>query len=160
MNKQEQIVMAINDLYNKVAWLNKLKLAESFQNDNFQIYTSSEISCIEYIGNNVDSNVTRLAESSYMTRSALSKMTKKLIKKGIIERYQKPENKKEIYFRLTEKGKEIYTIHEDMTNRFIERDKSVFEQVPVEQLDSMLCFFDRYSRHLDAEIKQMDIDNE
>lgn len=158
MNKEEQVIMAINDLYNKVAWLNKLKLAESFKNDNLQTYTPSEISCIEYIGNNVDSNVTRLAESSYMTRSALSKMTKKLIKKGIIERYQKPDNKKEIYFRLTGKGKEIYNIHEEMTNKFLERDKIVFEQVPVEQLDSMLRFFDRYSRHLDAEIKQMNAD--
>ena len=35
-----------------------------------------------------------------MTRGAISKITKKLIKKGIIESYQKPDNKKEIYFRL------------------------------------------------------------
>jgi DNA-binding MarR family transcriptional regulator len=159
MNKEEQIIMAIRDLYSKIGWLNRLKLAENYKNDNFQFYTSSEISCIEYIGNNVDPNGTRLAEFCYMTRSALSKLTKKLVKKGLIESYQKPDNKKEIYFRLTTQGKKIYNIHEEMTRRFIERDKVVFEGIPEEQFDNMLSFFDRYSMHLDAEIKEMGVDN-
>ena len=33
-----------------------------------------------------------------MTSGAISKIAKKLIKKGIIESCQKPDNKKEIYF--------------------------------------------------------------
>ncbi|MDF2935735.1 MAG: transcriptional regulator, MarR family [Paenibacillaceae bacterium] len=61
-----------------------------------------------YIGNHADSNVTKLAESFYMTRSAISKITKKLMEKGLIDSYQKPENKKEIYFRLTEQGRRLY----------------------------------------------------
>lgn len=159
MNKQEQVITAISNLYNKVGWLNKLKLAESFSNESFQLYTSSEISCIEYIGNNIDPNVTKLADSSYMTRSALSKMTKKLIKKGIIESYKKPDNKKEVYFRLTNKGKEIYDIHEEMTNKFLKRDKVVFDQTPQKQLDDMLNFFEIYNTHLDEEIRKMDTNN-
>nr|WP_312579285.1 MarR family transcriptional regulator [Sedimentibacter sp.] len=159
MNKEEQVIMAINNLYNKIGWLNRLKLEESTQNNDFQLYTSSEIFCIEYIGNNVDLNGTRLARACFMTRSALSKLTKKLIKKGLIERYQKPDNKKEIYFRLTEKGKDIYNIHEEMTSKFLERDKVVFEKISKEQLDNMLFFFDSYNSHLDRELKQMDVDN-
>ena len=153
MNKEEQVKMRFRDLYNKMAWLNKLKMEDSFKD-----YKSSEVHCIEYIGRNVDSNVTKLAESFYMTRGAISKMTKKLIKKGVIESYQKPDNKKEIYFSLTSQGQVIHKVHEELHKEFQERDKAVFEQVTEEQFDSMLSFVEKYSNHLDAEIKKLGID--
>jgi DNA-binding MarR family transcriptional regulator len=150
MNKEDQVIMDVRDLFNKMAWLNKLKMEDSFKG-----YKSSEVHYIECIGRNVDSNVTKLAESLYMTRGAISKMTKKLIKKGIIESYQKPDNKKEIYFRLTDQGQRIYKIHEELHKEFQERDKAVFEQVTEEQFDSMLSFVEKYSKHLDSEIKKL-----
>jgi DNA-binding MarR family transcriptional regulator len=153
MNKEEQVVMGFRDLLNKMAWLNKFKMEDCLKG-----YKSSEVHCIEYIGRNVDSNVTKLAESFYMTRGAISKMTKKLIKKGIIESYQKPVNKKEIYYRLTEQGKVIYKTHEELHKEFQVRDKAVFEQVTEEQFDSMLSFVDMYSRHLDAVIEKQGVD--
>ncbi|MFE6795761.1 MarR family transcriptional regulator [Paenibacillus chitinolyticus] len=152
MNKEEQVLMGFRDLFNKLVWLNKGKMENSLKG-----YKPSEVHCIEYIEKNVDSNVTKLAESFYMTRGAISKITKQLLKKGLIESYRKPDNKKEIYFRLTEKGKVIYNIHEDLHKEFQERDKAVFEQVTEEQFDSMLSFVETYSRHLDAEIKKRGI---
>ena len=153
MNKEEQVIMGFRDLLNKLVCLNKSKMEDSLKD-----YKSSEVHCIEYIGKNVDSNVTKLAESFYMTTGAITKMTKKLIKKGIIESYQKPDNKKEIYFRLTEQGKIINKVHEELHKEFQERDKAVFEQVTEEQFDSMLSFVEKYCRHLDAEIKKQGID--
>lgn len=152
MNKEEQVIMGFRELFNKMAWLNKFKMEDSLKG-----YKSSEVHYIEYIGKNVDSNVTKLAESFYMTRGAISKMTKKLMKRGVIESYQKPDNKKEIYFRLTEKGQKIYKIHEELHKEFQDRDKVIFEQVTEEQFDSMLSFMEKYSRHLDSEIKKLDI---
>jgi DNA-binding MarR family transcriptional regulator len=153
MNKEEQILMGVRDLYNKMVWLNKDKMEASLKG-----YTSSEVHCIEYIEKNADSNVTKLAESFYMTRGAISKLTKKLIEKGLIESYQKSDNKKEIYFRLTEQGKEIYHIHEDLHKGFQERDKAVFEQITEEQFNNMLSFVEKYNRHLDVEINKLGID--
>ncbi|KWX85863.1 MarR family transcriptional regulator [Paenibacillus riograndensis] len=152
MNKEEQVKMEFRDLFNKMAWLNKTKMEVSLKG-----YKPSEIHCIESIGRNVDSNVTKLAESLYMTRGAISKITKKLVEKGLIESYQKPDNKKEIYFRLTGQGEVINNIHEDLHKEFQERDKAVFEHVTEEQFDSMLSFMEKYSRHLDAEIKKQGI---
>ncbi|AUN14255.1 MarR family transcriptional regulator [Paraclostridium sordellii] len=153
MNKEEQVIMGVRDLFNKMVWLNKFKMEESLKE-----YKSSEVHCIEYIGSNVDTNVTKLSEYFYMTRGAMSKLTKKLIKKGVIESYQKPDNKKEIYFRLTEQGKKVYKIHEKLHKEFQERDKVIFEQVSEEQFDSMLNFIEKYSSHLDGEIKKLGID--
>ncbi|WP_195938162.1 MarR family transcriptional regulator [Romboutsia sp. 1001713B170131_170501_G6] len=153
MNKEEQVLMGFRDLFNKIVWLNKLKMEKSLKG-----YKSSEVHCIEYIERNVDSNVTKLAEAFYMTRGAMSKITKKLLKKDIIESYQKQDNKKEIYFRLTKQGKEVYKIHEKLHKEFQERDKAVFEQITEEQFNSMLSFIEKYRRHLDAEIKKTGID--
>ena len=153
MNQKEQVIMDFRDLFNKMAWLNKLKMEDSLKE-----YKPSEVHCIEYIGRNVDSNVTELAHSFYVTRGAISKLTKKLIKKGIIESYQKLDNKKELYFRLTEQGKVINKVHEELHKEFQERDKAVFEQVTEEQFDSMLSFVETYCKHLDAEIKKQGLD--
>ena len=153
MNKEEQVILGFRDLYNKMVFLNKFKMEESLKS-----YKSSEVHCIEYIGGNEDSNVTKLAEAFYVTRGAISKLTKKLIKKGIIESYQKPDNKKEIYFRLTSQGKAINKVHEELHKEFRERDKAVFEQIPEEQFDIMLRFVEMYSRHLDAEIKKQGVE--
>ncbi|WP_028563442.1 MarR family transcriptional regulator [Paenibacillus pinihumi] len=153
MNKKEQVMTGFRDLFNKMVWLNKSKMEDSLKG-----YKPSEVHCIEYIEKNEDSNVTKLAESFYMTSGAISKLTKKLMQKGLIESYQKPDNKKEIYFRLTDQGRDIYNIHEELHQEFQERDKAVFEQVTEEQYDSMLRFMEKYSRHLDAEIKKQGID--
>lgn len=152
MNKEEQVMMSFRDLFNKMAWLNKTKMEDSLKG-----YKPSEVHCIEFIERNTDSNVTRLAESLYMTSGAISKITKKLMEKGYIESYQKPDNKKEIYFRLTEQGKAIYKVHEELHKEFQERDKVVFEQVTEGQFDTMLRFIEKYSRHLDAEIQKQGI---
>lgn len=150
MDKEEQIKVGFRELYDKMSWLNRRKMEDSLKG-----YTSSEVHCIEYIEKNKDSNVTKLADSFYMTRGAISKLTKKLIKKELIESYQKSDNKKEIYFRLTEKGRSVYDIHEKLHNEFSERDKVVFEQVSEEQFNSMLHFVELYSQHLDKEIKKV-----
>jgi DNA-binding MarR family transcriptional regulator len=152
MNKEEQVMNGFRELYNKLVWLNKDKMEEGLKG-----FKSSEVHCIEYIENNADSNVTQLAEAFYVTRGAISRMTKKLIQKGLVESYQKSENKKEIYFKLTEQGKEIYKIHENLHKEFQERDKAVFEQVTKEEFDSIISFVEKYSRHLDAEIKKQGI---
>lgn len=154
MNKEEQVIEGFRDILNKLICLNKFKMEESLKG-----YQSSEVHCIEYLGRNEgrneESNVTKLAESFYMTRGAISKMTKKLAEKGAIESYQKPENKKEIYFRLTAQGKSVYHIHEQLHKEFQERDKAVFAQIADEQFDQILDFVEKYCNHLDAEIKKV-----
>ncbi|WIV17724.1 MarR family transcriptional regulator [Paenibacillus polygoni] len=152
MNEQEQLIMNVRDLFNKMAWINKSKMEGSLKG-----YKPSEVHCIDSIGKNVDANVTKLAVSLYMTRGAISKITKKLINRGLIETYQKSNNKKEIYFRLTEQGEVIYKIHEELHKEFQERDKVVFEQITEEQLESLLSFVEKYSKHLDEEIKKQNL---
>ena len=154
MNKEELIRMSFIDLYKKMVWLNKFKLEKSLKG-----YKSSEIHCIEYIGKNIDSNVTKLAEVFYMTRGAISKITKALIKKELIESYQKSDNRKEIYFKLTNQGQRIYQTHAELHKEFSIRDQPIFNQLTAKQMDTMINFVDDYNKHLDEEMKKQNLDN-
>jgi len=82
--------------------------------------TFLEVHCIELIEKNADSNVTQLAKALRVTRSAISKTAKKLLQDGAIEKYRKPDNKKEIYFKLTDVGERIFAEHEKMHQDRIE----------------------------------------
>ncbi|MBC1337189.1 MarR family winged helix-turn-helix transcriptional regulator [Listeria innocua] len=150
MDKNEQVMANVRDLFNKLAWINKVKMEKALEG-----YKPSEVHCIEFIAKNEDPNVTKLAEAFYMTKSAISKITKKLMDKGYIESYQKPENKKEIYFRLTTKGAEINQVHDNLHQEFLDRDKVVFEDVSDKQYEEVLQFAEKYSRHLDGEMKKI-----
>lgn len=71
----------------------------------------AEAHCIDKIGSMDHANVTKIAVEMGMTRGAISKISKKLLNKKLIDSYQKPENNKEIYFCLTEQGQKIYSEH-------------------------------------------------
>jgi Transcriptional regulators len=154
MTKQNQLLKGFADIYNKTIFLNKFKMELKLKECK-----PSEVHCIEYIEKNSNSNVSKLADAFYMTRGAISKLTKKLIKKGYIESYQKVDNNKEIYFKLTEQGSIIYKIHEELHKEFSDRDKLVFKNLTDEQFDIIINFVENYNKHLDIEIKNQNIDN-
>ena len=58
-------------------------------------YTVTEMHCIENIGKTESPNVTKLAAAMNLTRGGVSKMIKKILKKGAAEAYTDEANKKE-----------------------------------------------------------------
>lgn len=143
MDKRQQLMSELMDLCNEIIWLNKPELESALNG-----YTLNEIELIENIALIPNANVTKLAAASYMTRGAISKLTKKLLAKNIIESYQNVENKKEIYFRLTANGQKINNVHQELHQSFLERDKEVFENMTVDEFDTVFRFIGRYRYHL------------
>ncbi|QSX23771.1 MarR family transcriptional regulator [Priestia megaterium] len=143
MDKRQQLMSELMDLCNEIIWRNKPEVELALKD-----YKLSEIELIENIALIPNANVTKLAAASYMTRGAISKLTKKLIAKNIIESYQSVENKKEIYFRLTTNGQKINDIHQKLHQSFLERDKEVFKYMTDEEFDTIFRFIGRYRHHL------------
>lgn len=143
MDKRQQLMSELMDLCNEIIWLNKPELESALDG-----YTLSEIELIENISLIPNANVTKLAAASYMTRGAISKLTKKLIAKNIIESYQNAENKKEIYFRLTTNGQKINNVHQELHRTFLERDKEVFKNMTDDDFNTIFRFIGRYRQHL------------
>lgn len=148
MDKEEQLLNEIRQVYNKIILLNKPIMEQELAG-----YTSGEVHCIQEIGRHAKPNVSDLSYNMFMTRGGISKLTKKLIDKDAIQRYQDEHNKKEVYFKLTDKGTAIFDKHESLHQQFRERDAEVFDQVTDEQYEVMLSFFEKYNQHLTEEIE-------
>jgi DNA-binding MarR family transcriptional regulator len=64
----------------------------------------SEVHLLETIYNHEGANASELSKILCLTNGAISQVAKKLINKALIVNYQMPNNKKEVYFRLTDLG--------------------------------------------------------
>ena len=78
MDKRQLLIEEYLDLANEIIHRNKPEMEKEFAG-----FTLNELEVIEHIGKIPDPNVTKLANASYMTRGAISKLTKKLIARGL-----------------------------------------------------------------------------
>lgn len=117
-------------------------------------YSYSETHCIDYIGKTELPNVTKIADNMQMTRGAISKMTKKLLAKGLIEKYSLESNKKEIYFRLTESGLELYKEHEKRHKLWEQRDAKFLERYSPEEMEIITKFMKEFNVYLEEKIEE------
>ena len=72
----------------------------------------SEIHFIEAIGLEGGYSASELSEKLGITNGAVTQVSDKLLKKKLIKKYKKPDNKKTVYFTLTEEGEAAYKNHE------------------------------------------------
>ncbi|MBK1810743.1 MarR family transcriptional regulator [Clostridium sp. YIM B02505] len=121
-------------------------------------YTFTEVHCIEQIEKMEDPNVTKLSKTFEMTRGAISKIIKKLIEKGAIEIYRKTENKKEIYYKLTESGMLTFMEHEEMHKSRLERDKVIFSKLSEDEKATFVNILNKVHEQLTVELKDAGID--
>lgn len=148
MSEYKEINDGIKAIYERVGEINRVTLLQQLKGKSFGLLSSSEMDCIEYIGSHKNANVTKLAKSTSMTTSAISKVIKRLEKRSIVERYQESDNLKEVYCRLTAQGVEIYEFHKEMTKQFLERDNAVYQEMSNEEISIILRFIDSYTKHL------------
>ncbi|MDR0199981.1 MAG: MarR family transcriptional regulator [Streptococcaceae bacterium] len=118
-------------------------------------FSDSEIDVVNALAKTErDMNVTRLAAKLYLTRSAITKITRKLLQKGILTSYQLPDNKKEIYFRLSQAGNHLSQVHDSVEASLLKRDDTVFETMSEKEFKTLMTFGKSYKQHLDKEINE------
>jgi DNA-binding MarR family transcriptional regulator len=148
----------LSSTFNKVS--ERQHIIKNLAEQNFLTeYSFIEVHCIELIEKIEQANVTKLSKAFKMTRGALSKIVKKLIEKGAIEIYQKPENKKEIYYKLTDIGLSIYLEHEEMHKSRIERDRMLFRNLSLDEKNTFITILNKVYDQLAVELKNLGMDN-
>ncbi|MBF0529271.1 MAG: MarR family transcriptional regulator [Deltaproteobacteria bacterium] len=108
--------------------------------DIFDGINLAEVHCIDWIGTIDYANVTKVANAMGMTRGAISKIAKKLLNKNFIESYQRPENNKEIYYRLTQDGQRIHDEHKKCHNQARQEKFSLLENYSEDEQIAILRF--------------------
>lgn len=150
MKEQELLLRELSLMLERQDMLSKL--TESSCLDE---YGYSETHCIDFIGRLELPNVTKVAEHMGMTRGAISKMTKKLLAKGLIEKYTLESNKKEIYFRLTEQGKLLFDEHAKRHRMWEKRDMEFLAKYDKKEVDVLYKFMKEFNGYLEQQIEEL-----
>lgn len=149
MKEQQKLLKEIALMLERQDMLSKLTESQCLDE-----YGYSETHCIDYIGRLNLPNVTKIAEQMQMTRGAISKMTKKLLTKGLIEKYTLETNKKEVYFRLTDAGRILFKEHEKRHKQWEKRDMKFLSRYSKEETAVILKFMEEFNVYLDGQIEQ------
>ena len=149
MTKQEELLKEISLMLEHQDMLTKLTESQCLDE-----YGYSETHCIDNIGRLELPNVTKIAEHMQMTRGAISKMTKKLLAKGLIETYTLETNKKEIYFKLTERGMILFKEHEKRHKQWEERDMQFLSRYTQDETETVMKFMQEFNEYLGSQIEK------
>lgn len=135
-------------------------LSKLREDQSLRGYNNSELHIIAAIGDLERPNVTSLAEYMGMTRGGICKNIKKLTEAGLISSYQIDGNAKNIYYRLTDSGKNIYEKHAEAHEAWLARDMAFMEGFSDEQLNQVTEFMKLYIRHIDQRIEESENNGE
>ncbi|MCI6152684.1 MAG: winged helix DNA-binding protein [Fusobacterium perfoetens] len=118
--------------------------------ENYSELNMSDVHSIDFIGKTQNPNITSLSKYMNFTKSGALKIVKKLLEKGYIEQFQSINNKKEKYFTLTEKGKEIFKKHKILHKEAEKRDSKIFQNFS----DTEKEIISKFLKLLEIEVKE------
>lgn len=114
----------------------------------FEEFSISEMHCVDFIFKTELPNVTKLSEKMNITKGGVSKIIKKLIEKNAIESFSVDTNKKKIYYKLTNKGKEIFKLHKNIHEKWCEINLEFFKNCSKEEIKYTILFLEKYIQYL------------
>lgn len=147
--------------YNKLIELyfrshNMFTLMESTPRDfgSGDLLYSTEIHTIESIGKNNSINLTKLAEYMGVSKSAVSKTTKKLLKKNYIIKSRPVDNQKEVIFDLTDKGRRAFQGHEIFSQEVFERIFDILKNLKEDEVAIIESYLKKMNKELSEILKR------
>lgn len=146
---EAKLLAELTALYEKQDALSKIT-----NGDLFQVYGNSEIHCIDVIGDLGEANGTQVAERLKITRSAVSKIIRRLKQEDLVFQRQKADNKKEIFYAMTEKGRNIYAAHKLAHQRWQARDAAFLKKIPSAQKEAVYLFLTKFNAYLRSAIEE------
>ncbi|MBV5122056.1 MarR family transcriptional regulator [Bacillus halotolerans] len=150
----------IYDIYVRLLHLNEQKAntslrqffkeaAEEDVNDVPKNMTSIHV--IDCIGQHEPINNTGIAKKMNLSKANVTKISTKLIKEEFINHYQLSDNKKEVYFKLTRKGRQIFDLHEKLHKKKELAFYQFLDSFSQDEQNAVLKFLEQLTSRLEAE---------
>lgn len=104
--------------------------------------TYSDITFLKCIERKVDTKAGEISNFLGITNGAVAQFSKKLIEKGYLEVYRLSGNKKEVYYRLTQKGGIACAAYDDYYNALNQRMEHYIQGLDEKTIQDINGFFD------------------
>ncbi|WP_339234422.1 MarR family transcriptional regulator [Bacillus sp. FSL K6-1012] len=150
----------IYDIYVRLLHLNEQKantslrqfFKEAAEEDVIDVPKNiTSIHVIDCIGQHEPINNTGIAKKMNLSKANVTKISTKLIKEEFINRYQLTENKKEVYFKLTRKGRQIFDLHEKLHKKKELAFYQFLDSFSQDEQNAVLKFLEQLTSRLEAE---------
>jgi DNA-binding MarR family transcriptional regulator len=115
----------------------------------------SERHILDKVGENPGINVTEFAQVAGVTKGAISQVIKKLEQKGLVRRYKKSGNDKEVFIELTEIGKDICQDRKRINQETIQEISEELRRYSDDEVAFLLGMFRWFEQFLDRSRKAM-----
>jgi DNA-binding MarR family transcriptional regulator len=116
----------------------------------------SERHMLDKIGDSTGMNVTEFADAAGVTKGAISQLITKLERKGIVRRYKKSTNDKEVFLELTKTGQEVHRQHKEINEQSIIPLDEELSKHSDEKVEFLLAMFKWFDDYLDRSKKKME----
>ncbi len=100
----------------------------------------SDVHVLAYIGEHQNTNAISIANALGITRSGISKITARLLKKELIQAQHAENSKKELAYVLTPAGQEIHFVHGQVHQQIFRRLETVLDAYSEEEIDCIQRF--------------------
>ena len=111
----------------------------------------SEMHTLDLIYKNEGTTVTNLADITKKTKSAITQLTNKLEKKGLIRKLRNDANYKEVNLVLTELGKKTCIFHKSLDKKKLERAVGYVKNYSVDDLQKCYEIFTIITRTINKD---------
>ena len=112
--------------------------------------TIVECHVIDCIERNPLINAVGISQKMNVTKGGISKITAKLLKKGLIQIYRMEGNKKEIFYSLTPLGKEVFIVHEQLHTALHQRFDLLLGRYSDAELNIISTFLKDFSEMVES----------
>jgi DNA-binding MarR family transcriptional regulator len=151
-NTSKEIIELFIRMVNKYNALEKIPARHGTRHNLYH----SERHMLDKIGENTGMNVTEFATAAGVTKGAISQLVSKLEKKGIVRRYKKSTNDKEVFLELTKTGQEVNRQHKEINEQTIKPLDEELSKHSDEEVEFLVTMFKWFDDFLDQSKKKME----
>ncbi|HCA7015809.1 TPA: MarR family transcriptional regulator [Staphylococcus pseudintermedius] len=141
MNKQQKVIITLQQFI--IERENANKRRKNIKGDEGLNLSLTQFHIIELIANNDKVNNKLLADKLNISNPAVTKSIKKLLSKDLVLELQNAQNKREVHYKLTKKGKKLSSIHDELHNQAVKKYEEVLKVFNEKELDVIVEFLSR-----------------
>ncbi|AEV94389.1 winged helix DNA-binding protein [Pediococcus claussenii] len=131
----EYIKVSESSTHREARFLHRKLLEHNLPKDTLDGVNILALHFVQMVGTDQPIRGVELTEKMGVTKGATSKITARLINKRLIFKAHQGDNKKDIYYSLTDLGKQVYQIHEELHKREAADMKDVLASFSQKQID-------------------------
>jgi len=111
-------------------------------------WTLTQLHIVATIKEKGMANNTYLSENLKLSKPAITKAVKKLLQQNILMKIQQEDNKKEVYYLLTESGEKLALVHNQLHEKARIRYLSILDNFNIVELETIIKFLNAVTKNI------------